>query len=127
MGGHIGLLSTSFSDFPELHCAGKLKVIATAGTKRSPALPDVPTLREQGVDVGFDVAFDMYGAGKVPPDIVKRVSEALSEAALAPDSRDKFENIGLQPAGSTAEELAAAQAAETKMWAEPVKASGFKG
>ena len=53
MGGHIAMLSTSLSDFPNLHRAGKLKVIATAGTKRSPALPEVATLREQGVDVGF--------------------------------------------------------------------------
>ena len=46
---------------------------------------------------------------------------------MQPDSREKFESIGLQPAGSTGEELAAAQAVETKMWAEPVKASGYRG
>ena len=83
MGGHIAMLSSSLSDFPNLHKAGKLKVIATAGTKRSPALPDVATLREQGVDVGFDVAFDMYGAGKLQPNVAKRLSDALREAALA--------------------------------------------
>jgi tripartite-type tricarboxylate transporter receptor subunit TctC len=63
----------------------------------------------------------------VAPDIVKRLSEALSKATLAPDSREKFETIGLVPTGSTAAELAAAQANETAMWAEPVKASGYKG
>lgn len=127
IGGHIAMLSSSFSDFPEHHKAGKLKVIATAGNKRSPALPDVPTLREQGINVGFEVAFDMYAPANVPPEVVKRLNEALSKATLAPDSREKFEKIGLQPTASTADELAKAQAEETRLWAEPVKESGFKG
>jgi tripartite-type tricarboxylate transporter receptor subunit TctC len=127
MGGHIQLVSTSFSDLPELHRAGKIQIIATAGPKRSPAVPEVMTLREQGVDVAFDVGFDMYSSANVPPDVVKRLNAALVQAIQAPDTRAKFDRVGLEAAGSTAEELAAKQAAETKLWAEPVKASGFKG
>jgi tripartite-type tricarboxylate transporter receptor subunit TctC len=127
MGGHIAMVSTAFSDLPELHKAGKLRIIATAGTKRSPAMPDIPTLREQGIDISFDVAFDLYTSANVPADIVRRLSTALAQATNAPDSRAKFEAIGLQPVGSTADELAAKQAEEFRLWAEPVKASGFKG
>ena len=127
MGGHIGMLTTAFSDLPQLHKEGKLRIIATAGNTRSPQAPDVPTLKEQGVDVGFDVAFDLYTTGNVPPDVVKRLNAALVQAIQAPDSRQRFDNIGLQTAGSSAEELAAMQATETRMWAEPVKSSGYKG
>jgi tripartite-type tricarboxylate transporter receptor subunit TctC len=49
------------------------------------------------------------------------------KAIQAPDARQKFDSIGLQTAGTSAEELAALQAAETRMWAEPVKSSGYKG
>ncbi|HEY4774439.1 MAG TPA: tripartite tricarboxylate transporter substrate-binding protein [Xanthobacteraceae bacterium] len=127
IGGHIAMLSTAFSDLPGPHRAGKIRIIAIAGTKRSPAVPEVATLREQGIDIGFDVAFDLYTSANVPPDIVKRLNAALVQATLAADSRRRFEAVGLQPAGTTAEELAAKQAEEFRLWAEPVKASGFTG
>ena len=127
IGGHIPLLSTALPDLPEHHRAGKLRIIATAGLARSPAVPDVPTLREQGIDIGFDVAFDLYTCANVAPDIVKHLNTALVAAIQAPDSRQRFDGIGLQTAGTSAEELAAKQAAETQMWAQPVKASGYRG
>jgi tripartite-type tricarboxylate transporter receptor subunit TctC len=127
MGGHIGMLTTAFSDLPQLHKEGKLRIIATAGNSRSPQAPDVPTLKEQGIDVGFDVAFDLYTTGNVPPETVKRLNAALVKAIQAPDTRQKFDSIGLQTAGTSAEELAVLQAAETRMWAEPVRSSGYKG
>ncbi len=127
MGGHIAMVSTAFSDLPPLHRSGKLRIIATAGTQRNPATPEVATLREQGVDIGFEVAFDLYSSANVPPDVIKRMNAAVVQATLAPDSRKKLEDIGLQPAGTSAEELAAKQAAEFKLWEGPVKASGFKG
>jgi tripartite-type tricarboxylate transporter receptor subunit TctC len=127
MGGHIGMLTTAFSDLPQLHKEGKLRIIATAGNSRSPQAPDVPTLKEQGIDVGFDVAFDLYTTGNVPPEMVKRLNAVFVKAIQAPDARQKFDSIGLQTAGTSAEELAALQAAETRMWAEPVKSSGYKG
>ena len=49
------------------------------------------------------------------------------QAIQAPDTRAKFERVGLEPAGTTPQELAAKQAEETRLWAEPVRASGFKG
>jgi tripartite-type tricarboxylate transporter receptor subunit TctC len=127
MGGHIGMLTTAFSDLPQLHKEGKLRIIATAGNSRSPQAPDVLTLKEQGIDVGFDVAFDLYTTGNVPPETVKRLNAALVKAIQAPDTRQKFDSIGLQTAGTSAEELAVLQAAETRMWAEPVRSSGYKG
>jgi tripartite-type tricarboxylate transporter receptor subunit TctC len=127
MGGHIPLLSTALPDLPEYHRAGKLRIIATAGLARSPAVPEVPTLREQGIDIGFDVAFDLYAPANVAPDVVKRLNAVLVQAIQAPDSRARFDGIGLQTAGTSAEELAAKQAEETRMWEQPIKSSGYKG
>jgi tripartite-type tricarboxylate transporter receptor subunit TctC len=127
MAGHIPILSTAFSDLPQHHRAGNLKILAIAGPKRSPATPDIPTLKEQGIDISFDVAFDMHMKAGTSPETVKRLNAALVQAINQPDVRAKLEGMGLQPSASTADELAKWQAAEFQLWAEPVKASGFKG
>ena len=127
MGGHIPLVSSAFSDMPALHTAGKLKVIAITSGKRSPVLPDVKTLKEQGVDVEFDLGFDVHIKAGAPAGTVERLNKALVEAIKAPDVQAQFLKLGLTPAGTTPKELADQQAAEIKFWAGPVKESGFKG
>ncbi len=125
--GHIALISTALSDLPTYHKAGQITIIASAGPERNPQLPDVPTLKESGIDVAFDVGFDVYTVAGTPPDVVKKVNAALVEAIKSPDVSAKLNAMGLQPAATSAEELAAKQADEFKLWAEPVKESGVKG
>ncbi len=127
MAGHIQLVTTSISDFPEHHRAGKLKILASAGTQRSRAAPEIPTLKEQGVDVEFDAGFDMHLKAGASQDIVKRLNAAIVKAIREPDVSAKLENMGLLPSASTPEELAKWQQAEYRLWAGPVKASGYKG
>ena len=127
IGGHIPLLFTAYSDLPEPARAGKLKILATAGPKRSPATPDTPTLREQGIDIAFDVAFDMHAKAGTPPEMVKRLNEALVAAIKDPEVNAKLWAMGLQPVGNTPGELLAAQETEYKLWEAPVKESGYKG
>lgn len=127
MGGHIPLVSTAFSDLPAYHTSGKMKVIAIAGHKRSPALPDVMTLKEQGVDVAFDVGFDVHIKTGAPAGTVEKLNAALVKIIKMPDVSAKLLSMGLTPSGISAKELADSQAAEYKLWAGPVKESGFKG
>lgn len=127
IGGHIPILFTAYSDLPEPARAGKLKILATAGPKRSPATPDTPTLREQGIDIAFDVAFDMHAKAGTPPEMVKRLNEALVAAIKDPEVNAKLTALGLQPVGGTPDELLKAQEAEYKLWEAPVKESGYKG
>jgi len=126
-GGHVPVVFTAYSDLPEPAAAGKLKILATAGPKRSPATPNTPTLKEQGIDIAFDVAFDMHTNAGVPADAVKRLNAALVKAIKDPDVQARLEKLGVQPVGSTPEALAAMQAEEYKLWAAPVKDSGYKG
>lgn len=127
IGGHIPLLFTAYSDLPEPAKAGKLKIIATAGPKRSPATPDTPTLKEQGVDIAFDSSFDMHARAGTPPDAIKRLNEAVVAAIRDPDVNAKLVTLGVQPVGSTADELLKMQQAEYAFWEKPVKESGYKG
>jgi tripartite-type tricarboxylate transporter receptor subunit TctC len=127
IGGHIPLVSSAFSDMPALHNDGKLKVIAITSGKRSPILPDIKTLKEQGVNIEFDLGFDVHIKAGAPAGSVERLNKALVAAIKSPDVSAQFLKMGLVPAGSTPKELADWQAAEIKLWAEPVKESGFKG
>ncbi len=125
--GHIPLVSTAFSDLPTYHKAGQIIIIATAGPERNPAVPDVPTLKENGIDISFDVGFDIHTVAGTPPDVVKQLNTAIVAAIKSPDVSAKLNGMGLQPAGISVEEFTAKQAEEYKLWAEPVKESGFKG
>lgn len=127
MGGHVAFVINSFADMNEQHQAGKIRILADVGPKRSPLDPSVPTLKESSIDVVADVAIDAYAPAGVPADQIKRLNAALVQAINTPDIQQRMRSYGLFPAPSSPDELRAFQAAEVKMWAEPIKASGFKG
>ena len=127
MGGHIAFVVNSFADTAELHKAGKLRILADTGPKRSQLAPEIPTLKEAGINVAADVAIDAYGPAGLAPETVKRLHTALTQAINSADVRDRLVRYGLFPAPSSPEELVKFQAEELKMWAEPTRDSGFKG
>jgi tripartite-type tricarboxylate transporter receptor subunit TctC len=77
--------------------------------------------------VTADVAIDAYAAAGVPAEQVKRINSAMAQAINAPDVQQRMRTYGIFPAASSPQELAAFQTSEVKMWAAPIKASGFKG
>jgi tripartite-type tricarboxylate transporter receptor subunit TctC len=127
VGGHIPLLVDSLADMLEQHNAGNLRIVAAAGPQRSALLPDVPTLKESGVDVAVDIAIDVYASANVPAPVAARMTKVLLTALDNPDVLARIRAYGLLPAPANAQELARKQAEETKLWAAPIKASGFTG
>jgi tripartite-type tricarboxylate transporter receptor subunit TctC len=107
--------------------AGKLKPLATTGRQRSRVAPEVPTMTEAGV-AGVEVtswyAF-MLPAGATPI-LVSRLREHAIKALEAPDVQQAMSRQGLEPETSTAQELAARMRAESKTWAEVIKAAGIR-
>ena len=126
LGGHIGYNIDVVSEALEQHRAGKVRIIAVAGATRSPLLPDVPTLREQGVAMDATAWFAMYGPGALPREQAVRIQQAVASAMKDPALRQRFEAIGLEPIGSTPEQLAAVQKADLAKWEKPVKATGYQ-
>ena len=126
LGGHIGYNIDVVSEALEQHRAGKVRIIAVAGATRSPLLPDVPTLREQGVAMDATAWFAMYGPGALPREQAARIQQAVATAMKDPALRQRFEAIGLEPIGSTPEQLAAVQKADLAKWEKPVKATGYQ-
>jgi tripartite-type tricarboxylate transporter receptor subunit TctC len=125
-GGHLPIIINALSDMVDGHRAGKFKIIATGGVKRSALVPDVPTLKEVGVDVVAQGGVWVYGPPGMRAETVHTLNAALAKAVNMPDFRERFAKSGMLIAPSTPEELAKIQAEELRQWAEPVRASGFK-
>ena len=125
IGGHVGYTMDVVTEALEQHRAGKVRIIAVAGAKRAPQIPEVPTLREQGVALDASAWFAMYGSSTMSKDAAQRLSRAVATAVRDAEFAARLTSLGLEPIGSTPEQLAAVQAADFAKWEKPVKASGF--
>ena len=126
IGGQIPLMVDTASETLEHHKAGKVRVLAVTGEQRSKALPEVPTLKEQGIDMTADAFFGLYGPHGMAPDTVARIDRAVADALKDPAVQEKIRGFGLVPSHAGGAELAATQAAHLKRWEAPIKASGYK-
>ena len=126
MGGHIGYTMDVLAESLEQHRNGKIRIIAVTGAQRAPQLPDVPTLREQGLAIDASAWFAIYGPGALPAATTQRLTAAVQSAMKEPALQAKLSALGLEAIASTPEQLAAVQRADLAKWAKPVKASGFQ-
>ncbi len=126
IGGQIPMMVDTASETIEHHKAGRACILAVTGEQRSKSLPDVPTLKESGINMTADAFFGLYGPAGMAGDMVARIDRAVADALKAPEVQEKIVSFGLVPAYGNAAELTATQAAHLKRWEAPVKASGFK-
>ena len=127
MGGQIDFMITdTATGVPQIK-AGKLRALGFSMTRRSPLLPDLPTLDEAGVK-GYDMSywFAAYAPAGTPAPVIKRLNELLTTAVRAPAAKAFFETSGAEAWTSTPEELARHQAAETLKWGKVIKAAGIE-
>jgi len=124
LGGHIGYKFDVVSETAELHRGGKVRIIAVTGDKRDPQVPEVPTLKESGVNMVATAWFAMYGPAGLPPPVLAKLERAVSAAVKKPEMQAKMTSLGYDPIGSTSADLAAAQRADLARWEKPIKATG---
>jgi len=125
LGGQVPMMVDTASETIEHHRAGKLRIVAVTGDSRSAALPDVPTLKELGVNVVADAFFGLYGPANMAPDRVQKISDAVARTLANPDIQAKIRALALTPSYADSQTLAATQATHLKRWEAPIKASGF--
>ena len=107
--------------------AGKLVALGTTGGTRSNALPDVPTIKEQGYpSLEFNSWFGIVAPAKTPPEIVAKLSADIIKAVQSPEGKAKMEEAGFRVTGTSREEFARIIAADTVTWGKAVAATGFK-
>lgn len=124
LGGHIGYKFDVVSETAQLHKEGKVRIVAVTGDKRDTQVPEVPTLKESGVDMVATAWFAMYGPAGLAPEVRSRLERAVSAAVKRPAMQERLIGLGYEPIGSDAAGLAAAQRADLARWEKPIKATG---
>ena len=106
---------------------GKLRAVAVTTTKRIPALPDVPTVAEQGV-ADYDVTLwhGLIGPKGLPPEIVSRINAAVTNALKLKETEEKLKNDGVAPAGGSPRQFGDTIKREIESWGKVVKAANIK-
>lgn len=128
MGGETHLTYLGLGSFPQLHQAGKLRIIGISGNRRSPVVPDVPTLTEQGL-TGIDtrVWFGLFGPAGLPREARDRIQREIARISAIPSFREK--NIigqAFEPIADTPEEFAKFLRADRESAAELIRVTGIR-
>jgi len=127
LGGQVtSVFATPISAWPHIK-AGKVRAIATTGSKRAELLPEVPTVAESGYPGYEAVNWYAYMApARTPKPIIERLHRELVKALDAPDIRELLNKQGIEPSPSSTEELARYIAREYETWGKVVKLAGIK-
>jgi len=125
--GHTAILPFGLMGVAPHIKDGRLRALAVADSKRSPLLPDVPTLAEAGVpdhDYGFWVG--VVAPAGTPSEIVKQLNQQIARIVSLPDAQERLATIGFRPIGSTPNEFAAHLKVETALWSRVVRDAGIR-
>jgi len=108
------------------HNAGKLRILALSGEKRSPFAPNVPTFKEAGLDLSATGWNTFFAPATMPKDKVEQLAKVIREVMQDPDTQRKFKDSGMTPVVSTQAETAAMLKAYKTQWAPVVQKSGYQ-
>ncbi len=124
--GQVALMFSPSAGVTPFVKAGRLRLLATAGEKRSAAFPDTPTMIEAGfpgvISTGWGALLAPAGT---PQDIIQKTQRDAARGILQPDVRERLAALGADPVGSTPEQLGAWLKSETEKWTRVVKGAGL--
>jgi tripartite-type tricarboxylate transporter receptor subunit TctC len=105
---------------------GSVRILAVSTARRSPFLPQIPTLKEGGIDVEADAWMGMIAPGRTPDAVVAKIQRAVVEAIATPAIRDKLAAQLMEPIGNSPAEFRARIEAEIARWAPVIKAADIR-
>lgn len=123
--GRLPILITGLAPMMEMHRSGKIRILAVSGEQRSNVLPDVPTVKESGVNVSSTTSTGLFGPAKMAPDLVARLHAAVQPMFSNAAIKDKLAAQGMTLWPTTGQQLAQALSEERKRFEVLVKASGY--
>ena len=123
IGGQVMMFTADFAVMLPQVKGGKIRGLAVTSTRRSPAIPELPTVNEAlGLkDYELIAYFAVFAPAGTPPEIVARLNQAVNAAAQSKDVQDKFAPIGFAVEPGTPEALAQRSKLETAKWAKAIK------
>ncbi|MBI4195563.1 MAG: tripartite tricarboxylate transporter substrate binding protein [Betaproteobacteria bacterium] len=124
--GRVSMMFASVISTSSHIKAGKLRVLATAGTKRAAAMPEVPTIAEAAVPgYAVDVWYAMLAPAGVPKDVLNKLNGEVAKILHLPETKERLAGIGLEPVGESLDSSAAYIQSEIAKWAKVVKAANI--
>ena len=105
---------------PQL-ATGKVKVLAVSTAARSTLLPDIPTLKEAGIDVEADAWMGLIAPARIPDAVIARIHDEVAEAIKTPDARERLATQLMEPVGNSPAEFRAVIDREIARWSPVIK------
>jgi tripartite-type tricarboxylate transporter receptor subunit TctC len=127
LGGHVNAFIDAMPSSYPLVQSGKVKPLAVTTSKRTPLLPNVPTVAESGLP-GFEMVswYGVWGPAKLPKELAQRISAEVAKAIRSPLASQRLGEQGFQAVGSTPEEFEAYIKSEVSKYAQIVKDANIK-
>jgi tripartite-type tricarboxylate transporter receptor subunit TctC len=124
MAGQVDLFFDNLGSSLSLQQGGKLRILATGGSKRNPLLPDVPTLEQAGV-ASFESStwFAVAAPAQTPPAIVQFLNKEITEVLAMPEVKEQFARIAVEPVGGSVSDTAKFLAGERDKWRNVVQSA----
>jgi len=127
VGGQVPVTFTSMATAAPFAKSGRLRILGVTSAKRLPAFPDVPTFEESGVPgLVFEHWWGVMAPAATPRTIVDKLHDAITKALAAPDLRERFAALAVEPRTNTPEQFRALLASDLQRWAKVVKDAGIK-
>jgi tripartite-type tricarboxylate transporter receptor subunit TctC len=127
IGGHTPILFTSISTAAGHIKQGTVRALAVTSARRSPALPDVPTLAEAGApDQESEIILGVLVPGGTPQEVIDRLHREIVRIITLPDVRGRLSALGFESIASTPKEFAARIEWEIDKWATVIRTAGIK-
>ena len=127
LGGQVQMFFGDIAGVLPFLREGTLRALAVSSEARNPLVPDVPTMRESGVpDYVVSTYVGVVAPAGTPAAIVQRLNAAINESMTSPDAASAFARLGAEIRPAAPQDFAAFLAAETRKWADVVKAANIK-
>ena len=128
IGGQVNMFTADFAvTLPQVQ-AGKIRGLAVTSLKRSPAIPELPTVNEALGIKGYELIafFAAFGPAGMPKDAVMKLNKAINDAAKSKDLVEKFSAMGFESQPGTPDALGQKIKLETVKWAKAIKEAGMQ-
>jgi tripartite-type tricarboxylate transporter receptor subunit TctC len=127
LGGQVSMMFSQLSSALPHVRSGKLRAIGMASLKRSPVMPELPTIAEQGF-AGFEAVswYALMVPAGTPQDVIAKLHAETCRILKLSEVRDKLAGLGAEPVGNLPQELARTIAAESMRWSDVIRRQGIK-
>jgi tripartite-type tricarboxylate transporter receptor subunit TctC len=129
-GGQVQATFDTVASMAEQHRGNAIRLLAVTGNQRSPLLPDVPTFKEAGLNLGdietSEFWYGVFAPKGTPPAVVARLNAAVNEALRAQQLRTRLETLDITPQAKSVADFTAQTRADHQRWGKLIRESGLR-